>query len=128
MNYFATNYSIQLIISTPFHAQANGQAKTSNKVLIRILEKILEENLRDRHKILSETLWAYKTSKRSFIRISLFSLTYGQDVVLPMKVVVPSLRVSRQNSLTPQEYSEVMMMGLEFIDDRRMQAFNHMLV
>ena len=75
-----------------------------------------------------DTLWAYKTSKRSFIRISLFSITYGQDVVIPMEVVVPSLRVSRQNSLTPQEYSEVMMMGLKFIDDRRMQAFNHMLV
>ena len=97
-------------------------------MLIGILEKMLEENPRYRHKILSETLWAYKTSKRSFIRISLFSLTYGQDVVLPMEVVVPSLRVSKQNSLTPQEYSEVMMMGLKFIDDRRMQAFNHMLV
>ena len=41
---------------------------------------------------------------------------------------MPSLRVSRQNSLTPQEYSEVMMMELKSIDDRRMQAFNHMLV
>ena len=41
---------------------------------------------------------------------------------------MPSLRVSRKNDLTPQEYSEVMMMELNFADNRRMQAFNHMLV
>ena len=57
-----------------------------------------------------------------------FSLSYGQDEVLPMEVVVPSLRVSKKNGLTPQEYSEVMMMELELVDDRRMKAFNYMLI
>ena len=47
MNYFAMDYGIQLIISTPFYAQANGQVEASNKVLIGILEKMLEENPRD---------------------------------------------------------------------------------
>ena len=47
MNYFIADYEIQLIRSTPFYAQANGQAEASNKVLIGILEKMLEENLRD---------------------------------------------------------------------------------
>ena len=46
MNYFVADYGIQLIGSSPFDAQANGQAKASNKVLIGILEKILEENSR----------------------------------------------------------------------------------
>ena len=46
-NYFAMDYGIQLIISTPFYAQANGKEKSSNKVLIGILEKMLEENPRD---------------------------------------------------------------------------------
>ena len=56
MTYFAKDYGIQLIRSTPFYAQANGQAEASNKVLINILEKMLEDNPRDWHKILSETL------------------------------------------------------------------------
>ena len=76
MTYFAKDYGIQLIKSTPFYAQANGQVEDSNKVLIRILEKILEDNLRDWHKILSETLWAYRTSKRDSIGVSPYSLTY----------------------------------------------------
>ena len=41
---------------------------------------------------------------------------------------MPSLRVSRQNGLTIQEYSETMMMELESADDRRIKAFNYMLI
>ena len=52
-NYFSADYGIQLIISTPFYAQANGQAEASNKMLIGIMEKMLEENPRDWHRILS---------------------------------------------------------------------------
>ena len=82
-NYFVADYEIQLIKSTPFYVQANGHAEASNKVLIGILEKMLEENPRDWHRILSETLWAYMTSKRSSTGVSHFSLTYGQYTILP---------------------------------------------
>ena len=77
MTYFAKDYDIQLIRFTPFYAQANGLAKASNKVLIKILEKILKDNPRDWHIILSTTLWAYRTSKRGSTWVSPYSLTYG---------------------------------------------------
>ena len=102
MNYSATDYGIQLIRSTPLYAQANGQAEASNKVLIGILEKMLEENPRDWHRILSKTLWAYRISKMSSTGVSPFYLIYGQDEILPMEVVVPSLRVSKKNGITLQ--------------------------
>ena len=70
-------------------------------MLIGILEKMLEENPRNWDGILLETLWAYRTSTRSSIGVSPFSLTYGQDAILPVEIVVSSLRVSRQNGLTP---------------------------
>ena len=44
MNYFTADCGMQLIRSTPFYAQVNGQVEASNKVLIEILEKMLEEN------------------------------------------------------------------------------------
>ena len=61
MNYFFVDYGIQLIRSTPFYTQANGQEEASNKVLIGILEKMLEEYPIDWHMILLERYWAYKT-------------------------------------------------------------------
>ena len=83
---------------------------------------------RDWHIILSETLWAYKTYKRYSTRVSPYSLTYGQDTVLPMEVLVPSLRVSSHNSFNPQEYSEAMMMELEALDGKRLQALDHIMI
>ena len=128
MTYFSKDCGIQLIKSIPFYAQENRQAKASNKVLISILEKMLEDNPRDWHKILSKTLWAYRTSKRDFIGISLYSRTYGQDAVLPMEVVVPSPRVSRKNGLNPQEYNEAMVMELEALDEKILQALDHIMI
>ena len=56
MIYFAKDYCIQLFRSTLFYAQANGQVEASNKMLISILKKMLEDNPRDWHIILSKTL------------------------------------------------------------------------
>ena len=128
MTYFAKDYDIQLIRSIPFYAQENEHVEACNKVLISIMEKILEDNPRDWHIILSETLWAYRTSKRDSKGVSPYSLTYGQDAMLLMEVVVLSLRVSRKNGLFPQEYSEVMMMELEAVDGKRLQALDHIMI
>ena len=89
---------------------------------------MLEDNPRDRHIILSETLWAYRTYKRDSTGVSPYSLTYGQDVVLPMEVVVSSLRVSIHNCLNSQEYSEAMIMKLEALDGKILQALNHIMI
>lgn len=89
---------------------------------------MLEDNPRDWHRILSETLWAYRMSKRSSTGASPFALTYVHDAVLPMEVVVPSLRIARQNNLRPEDYTEAMITELEDADDLRLQADNHMIV
>ena len=45
-----------------------------------------------------------------------------------MEVVAPSLRVSKKNGLTSQDYSEAMVMKLELANDKRIQAFNYILI
>ena len=128
MTYFSKDYGIQLIRSTLFYPQENGKVEASNKVLINIPNNMLEENPRDWHRILSKTFWAYRTFKRDSIRVSLYSLTYGYDAVLPMEVVLPSLRVSRQNDLNLQEYNEAMMMELEAFNGKRLQVLDHIMI
>ena len=48
--------------------------------------------------------------------------------MLPMEVVVPSLIVSIQNGLKPQKNSEAMMMELEALDGKRLQALDHIMI
>ena len=41
---FAESFGIKLLNSSPYYAQANGQAKSSNKTLIRLIKVKIEEN------------------------------------------------------------------------------------
>jgi hypothetical protein len=40
---FAESYKIKLLNSSPYYAQANGQAKSSNKNLIKLIKKKIEK-------------------------------------------------------------------------------------
>ncbi|XP_073051301.1 uncharacterized protein [Primulina eburnea] len=89
---------------------------------------MVEENHRDWPRLLSETLWAYRTSKRTATGVSPFSLTFGHDAVLPLEIMVPSMRVARQNELSLEHYNEEMIMELEELDELRIQAYNALLL
>ena len=60
---FAELYKIKILNSSPYYAQANGQAESSNKILIRLIKKKIEENPRRWHEVLSEALWTHRISR-----------------------------------------------------------------
>jgi hypothetical protein len=41
---FAKSLKIKLLSSSSYYAQANGQAESSNKTLIKLIKKKIEEN------------------------------------------------------------------------------------
>ena len=41
---FAESYKIKMLNSSPYYAQANGQAESSNKILIKLIKKKIEDN------------------------------------------------------------------------------------
>ncbi|XP_059663476.1 uncharacterized protein LOC132309146 [Cornus florida] len=86
---------------------------------------MVEDNPRVWHELLSEALWAYRTSQRSSTGVTPFMLTYGHDAVLPMEVTVRSMRFAMQNNLTPAEYNESMLVELEDLDEVRLRALDH---
>jgi transposase InsO family protein len=53
---FATDMGIKLIRSSPYYAQANGQAEVSNKSLIKLIKRKIDEHPRRWHEVLSEAL------------------------------------------------------------------------
>jgi hypothetical protein len=68
---------IKLINSSPYYAQANGQAESSNKTLIKLIKKKIEKNLKRWHEVLSEVSWAHRISKHSATKVTPFELVYG---------------------------------------------------
>ena len=65
VKFFVAELGISLVNSTPYYAQANGQAESSNKSLKKGIQKVVEDNPRDWHNLLLDVLWAYRTSPRS---------------------------------------------------------------
>jgi transposase InsO family protein len=53
---YAESMKIKFLNSSPYYAQANGQAEASNKVLMKIIKKRIEDNLRRWHEKLIEAL------------------------------------------------------------------------
>ncbi|XP_016651024.1 PREDICTED: uncharacterized protein LOC107881538 [Prunus mume] len=118
---------IKLLQSTPHYAQANGQAESSNKVIINIIRSMLEENPRQWHEKLSDTLWAYKTSKRKATGMTSYAITYGHNAILPMKIAVQPIRISQQHNLFGEDYSQAMLLKLEGLDASRIDTLNKLL-
>jgi hypothetical protein len=78
---FATDMGIKLIRSSPYYAQANGQAEASNQSLIKLIKKKIDEHPRHWHEVLSEALWAYRVSCHEATKTSPYHLVYGKEAV-----------------------------------------------
>jgi hypothetical protein len=83
---FTKSLKIKLLSSSLYHAQANSQAESSNKTLIKLIKKKIEENPKRWHEILSKALWVHRISKYSATKVTPFELVYGQEYVLPIEV------------------------------------------
>ena len=92
---FAESYKIKILNSSPYYAQANGQAESSNKILIKLIKKKIEENLRRWHEVLSEVLWAHRISRHGATKVTPFELVYGQDAVLTIEVNLDAYRLAK---------------------------------
>jgi transposase InsO family protein len=44
---FVDSFGIKLLNSSPYYAQANGQAESSNKTLVKLIKKKIEDNPKD---------------------------------------------------------------------------------
>ncbi|XP_043687663.1 uncharacterized protein LOC122638878 [Telopea speciosissima] len=125
---FAAELGITLTHSTPYYAQGNGQAEASNKILKGCLAKVVDDNPRRWADMLSEVLWAFRTSQRTSTTTTPFALTYGHDAVLPMEISVRLTRVAYQEGLKPKAYSEAMLAELDDLDEEQLASLDRMKV
>jgi transposase InsO family protein len=88
---FAESLKIKLLSSSPCYTQANSQAESSNKTLIKLIKKKIKENPKRWHEVLSKVLWAHHISKRSAIKVTPFELVYGKEAILPMEINLDAL-------------------------------------
>ncbi|XP_024032295.1 uncharacterized protein LOC112094829 [Morus notabilis] len=95
---FCDDFGIRKDFSVPIHPQSNGQVEAINKILKYTLKKKLDDLKGKWAEELPKVLWAYRTTSQTTTGETPFSMAYGIDVVLPVKIETPTLRTVVYNA------------------------------
>jgi len=88
---FSIKRGFKLKYFANYYPQGNGLAESTNKNLIKIIKRTIEQNHKNWHKSLIFALWADHITQKVSIGTSPFNLVYGKEVVIPSNLILPSL-------------------------------------
>uniref|UniRef100_A0A2N9GB75 Uncharacterized protein n=1 Tax=Fagus sylvatica TaxID=28930 RepID=A0A2N9GB75_FAGSY len=125
MDQLCQQFKIQHHNSAPYRPKMNGAVEAANKNVKKILSKMTET-----YKGLARApalclVCAYRTSVRTSVGATPYSLVYGMEAVLPVEVEIPSLRILSQTQLEEAEWAQARYEQLNFIDEKRLAALCH---
>jgi hypothetical protein len=116
---FCARWNISLKKSAPRNPQSNGQAESSNKIIMDNLRKKLEELGGKWADELPLVLWSDRTTPKTATGQTPFSLVFGAEAVIPSEVLVPT---HRYGCMTKDQNQEAMISSLDTIDELRSSA------
>jgi hypothetical protein len=80
---------ISLIHTTPYYPQGNGLAESSNKSLIKLIKRLLEDNKRAWDSKFNFSLWVDRVTKNKSLGTSPFQLVYWTEAIFPIQLSLP---------------------------------------
>ncbi|RDX96119.1 gag-pol, partial [Mucuna pruriens] len=116
---FCHGLGIKQIFTSVEHPQTNGQAKAANKVIMRGLRRRLEEAKGRWVEELPQVLWSYHTTPYSSTNETPFRLAFGTEVVIPVEIGEPSLRIE---FLEPEANESELRANLDMVQEVREAA------
>ena len=105
--------------SSPTHPQSNEQVKVTIRTLKAALKTKLETLKEKWVEYLLEVLWAYRTTRKSTTRETLFAFAFGIEAVAPIEVGLTSPRVEFTNT---EHNEESVRLNLDLLEEKREQA------
>eukprot|EP00253_Pinus_taeda_P004552 PITA_04552 len=100
---FCHKFHITLGHSSAYYPQGNDLAESSNKSLINIIKKVLEENKKSWHKKLTNALWADRLSTKKSIGMSPYELVYGIEARFPSSLGIPTIKLLQDIQAKPND-------------------------
>jgi hypothetical protein len=100
---FCKKYNIVLGHSMDYYPQGNRLVDSSNKIMITIIKKVLTGNNKSWHVHLKYALWANKIGTKRSIRMSPFRMVYGIDVILPINLLLPVMKLWKDSQEEPND-------------------------
>ena len=101
MDEFCHKYHITLGHSTTYYHQVNGLDESSNKSLVNIIKKLLEDNKKTWNKRLVNALWEDRLTTKKSIGTSPYQLFYGMEAVFRSSLGTPMMKLLQELQFEP---------------------------
>lgn len=98
MKRLCVDKEIKLSFASVYYQKTNNQVEATNKTIIKILKRKIDENLETWEDLLPEVMWAYRTTIKTPIGHMLFALAFRLEVVTPSELIWPSARITRYDA------------------------------
>ncbi|GJY15396.1 reverse transcriptase domain-containing protein [Tanacetum coccineum] len=98
------------------HRQANGLVERENRSLGKGITTRLDERSKNWLEEILHVLWAHRTMIKSSNGETLFSLTYGMKVVIPVEIGMPTLSTAEVDMIKNDEALEI---NLDLLEEKR---------
>jgi hypothetical protein len=90
---FIAKLGVKHFTSSTYYPQGNGQAKSTNRNLVRIVKRLIKDNPCQWHTLLTYVLWEDRTTTKVSTGCTHFHIFYGQEALFPTKLELSSLRL-----------------------------------
>jgi hypothetical protein len=121
-----SEFKIRHHFSTTYNPYVNGQAEAFNKVLCKLLKKVVSQNKKQWHEKLLNAVWAHRTTTRTSTGMTPYSMVYGGKAVLPLEVKIASLRVAIHEKLIDDETVKLRSNKLDNTEEKRLHALQNL--
>ena len=111
--------------STTYYPQGNGQAESTNKVIVTMLQKLVNDNCTDWNIQLYTVLFSYQTAYKMATGHPPFKLVYGLLLLMPTEYIVPTQRTTTDLDFTQHRVLAARTADLDKLDKTRLKAQTH---
>jgi hypothetical protein len=91
-------------------------------MLIKLIKKKMEALPQRWHEVLSEALWAHRTSRHGATKVTPFELVYGQEAILPVEVNLQTRHITKQDIVSVEDYGMAMMERIDKVHESSLKA------
>ena len=120
MKELCDTYHIKLNFAFVSYSQSNGQAEATNKAILSIIKKSLEQSKGKWAEELPKILWAYRTTKCFSTGKTLFTMVYSTETIISIEVGLPTLRSDIADM--PEVNQNQLLLNLDFAEETRQIA------
>lgn len=116
---FCTKYEIDLRFASVEYPQVNGQAESTNKIILNGIRKRLHQKKGKWPEELPHVLWAHRTTYKNATGETPYNLAFGTEAVIPVEMAFTS---TRTDNYDPETNEACRRMYLDQVSDLREQT------